>query len=116
MKFGVILPPDDRDDGAYEESDYDNEEDYDDDDFDRGAGGERNSSPKKKKRTKKNSCSVVLWTLGNRREGLKFLVQASKNAQEEVRIKQMISSGSPPQAPRLWDGTEAPHVATELGR
>ena len=113
VKFGVIPPPDERDE--YDESDYDRddeEEDYDDDDFDRD--GERSSVSKKKKRTKKNSCGIVLWTLDNRRKGLKYLVQASKNAQEEVRIKQMINSGSPPQAPRLWDGTEAPHVATEV--
>ena len=81
MKFGVVSPPDDRDE--YNESDNDNDEDYDDDEFDRG--GERSSgSPKKKKRTKKNSCGIVLWTLDNRRKGLKYLVQASKNAQEEV--------------------------------
>ena len=83
VKFGVVPPPDERDE--YEESDYDNDnEDYDDDDFDRGE--RRDSSPKKKKRTKKNSCGIVLWTMDNRRKGLKYLVVASKNAQEEVSL------------------------------
>jgi hypothetical protein len=50
----------------------------------------------------------------DRKKGLRYLLTVSKAAQEEQRIKQMLTNGKPPQAPRLWDGTDAPHAATEV--
>jgi hypothetical protein len=117
VRLGVVPAVDDRDNPDYADADDDDGsgsggDNYDDDgDFD----DSRHGSPKRNQRRKKRAaCGMARWTVEARRQGLKYLSAACKAAQEEQRISQMLASGKPPEGPRMWDGSDAPHVATEV--
>jgi len=84
---------------------YDDEEeaennDYNDDDFEDNSPNSPNRNNKKKKGTT-NSCSCVSWSLQDRKDGLNYLMDITKDARQEQLIKKLMENGTPPNPPKL---------------
>lgn len=47
-------------------------------------------------------CEVSTWQARDRRVGLRYLLDVSKELREEEALKVLIANGKAPQAPRLW--------------
>ena len=47
-------------------------------------------------------CAFVRWSIDDRKLGLKYIMDFTKDARQEQLIKTLMSNGSPPQPPRLW--------------
>jgi len=89
---------------------------YGDDDFDeydgdadaKGSGaGRRGSSEvvkvyKNADRGQGSPCSFSLWTNEDRRKGLEVLYAVSRVYRQEEMIRNMLTQGQPPKAPRFW--------------
>jgi Ca2+-binding EF-hand superfamily protein len=51
------------------------------------------------------SCDVCDWSMEKRRKGLKFLNSITYQAQQEVHLMGLLSNGTVPNAPKLWEGS-----------
>jgi hypothetical protein len=97
-----------------EEHGYSEDDDHDDD----KKGGKKNgkkdlvrSSKDKKKEGEgdpsiSEACQYCQWSLRSRKEGLRFLMEITKEAREEGLLKSLISKGSAPNAPKFWIQTK----------
>jgi Ca2+-binding EF-hand superfamily protein len=71
-------------------------DDFDDDDNHNTKG----KSPPKK--AGQENCDYANWRAEDRKKGLKFMLDISKEAREEETIKSLMASGIPPAPPKLW--------------
>lgn len=53
---------------------------------------------------KKEGCEHAGWAADGRREGLRYLADLTRVARQESALKELIASGSPPRAPRVFCG------------
>jgi hypothetical protein len=56
----------------------------------------------KDKKDGARSCDYATWTQERRREGLRFLLEFSKEFRQEEMLKTLLANGIPPEAPRIW--------------
>jgi hypothetical protein len=71
---------------------------YHDEDFD-------DTDNKSKGKSEENvKCGSAEWSLDNRKQGLRYLNNVTKEAQQEQHLKSLLTNGTPPEAPRLWEG------------
>ncbi len=47
-------------------------------------------------------CKFVDWKASDRKIGMKYLFELTKDKREEEHIKTLLSNGNPPQPPKLW--------------
>jgi Ca2+-binding EF-hand superfamily protein len=98
------------------EDDYekDEEERYSDDN-DHDGDKDRGKADKNRKNSKLGGttssevsvepCDFSIWSLKDRKDGLRYLLSITKDAREEELLKTMISNGKPPNAPKFWVDT-----------
>jgi len=84
------------DDDPYAENDFD--EYGDDQDDEQKAPGKGGSG----KKNLDDICGFSSWTNEDRKKGLKYLTDKSKDARQEAILKAMLSEGTPPRAPLFW--------------
>lgn len=97
-KFGLLQKGKHSDDDygeEFEEEHDDYGEDFEGDDHDRSR-----SPVKKKDDTPK--CDYSKWSAQHRRDGLKYLMEITKDARKEEALKAMLANGVPPKAPKFW--------------
>ena len=63
---------------------------------------------------KNMSCMFVDWRASDRKVGIKFLFDLTKDKREEEHIKTLLSNGNPPQPPKLWVFTPNANDEAEL--
>ena len=47
-------------------------------------------------------CPYIAWTLDDRKAGLKYLMNVTKESRQEQLIKNLINNGTPPLPPKFW--------------
>eukprot|EP01033_Poteriospumella_lacustris_P002248 gene2248-1646_t len=78
---------------------------YGDDAFDHhegdvaGGGADQENSHKK---TAPGTCEMSLWSTKDRRVGLQYMMDITKDLREEEALKTLIANGKAPNAPRCW--------------
>ena len=85
-----------------EEDDYGQDE-YDDDHYEED--NDENYAPDKddgKKKVNSNVCEFCRWTSKERKEGLRYLNDASKELKQAEMLRIMLTEGEPPQPPKFW--------------
>ena len=50
-------------------------------------------------------CRFVDWKAADRKVGMKYLFEISKEKREEEQLKTLLSNGTPPNPPKLWVNT-----------
>jgi Ca2+-binding EF-hand superfamily protein len=84
------------------------EEDHDPygDDFDQELPAQNPSKTMSLKETKGvvtlGACEMSIWETKDRRKGLQYMLDLTKDLREEETLKQLIANGKPPSAPRCW--------------
>jgi Ca2+-binding EF-hand superfamily protein len=84
------------------------EEDHDPygDDFDQELSEQNPSKTMALKETKGvvtlGACEMSTWETKDRRKGIQYMLDLTKDLREEETLKQLIANGQPPSAPRCW--------------
>lgn len=97
----------DRRGGGGGDSEYENdyEDDYEDD-HDHQSHGSKSKHSLSNSKTNGvaviGPCDFSIWTAKERKEGLKYLLSITRDAREEQLLKEMITNGVPPGAPKFW--------------
>ena len=103
------------DDGGGGDDEYDDE--FHDDEEDEGAAGAKGrSAGRGGGESKENTgtggagvfCEYAHWSLEERRKGLRFLLEASKEQREQETLKTLLANGVPPFPPKFWIEHEKP--------
>ena len=95
----------------------DNNEDYGDD-FDQDEE-QQNGNKLENKKTKANNpniCQYSTWRPEDRKEGLKVLLDMTKEARQEETLKTLLANGVPPAPPKLWIQNERNIETKSLNR
>jgi hypothetical protein len=87
--------------GALDKGESESKKKEDDDD---GYGDDFDDSDKKGGNEDIKPCGASDWSIESRRKGLKFLLDITKEAQQEQYLKGLLANGSVPDAPKLWEG------------
>lgn len=86
-----------------EEDEYEQDE-YDDDHYD--DENDENYAPDKddgkKKTNSSNLCAFSKWSSKERREGLHYISEASRELKQAEMLRIMLTEGEPPQPPKFW--------------
>lgn len=53
-----------------------------------------------------NSCDFSTWRSEDRKKGLKFMLDLTKDARQEETLKTLLANGVPPAPPKLWVANE----------
>lgn len=94
-----------------DEDNYDDDFGENDADEEYGEDFDDNESPPKDKdklgsTSGGNSCDFSSWKTEDRRQGLKFMLDLSKDARQEETLKALLANGVPPAPPKLWVANE----------
>ncbi|KAJ1437691.1 hypothetical protein B484DRAFT_428237, partial [Ochromonadaceae sp. CCMP2298] len=80
-------------------------DEFDDDDIidTKGKGGKnKDKNSTNNSTTNANACDFATWAVEDKREGLRFMQDLSKDARAEETLKGLLSNGSPPAPPKVW--------------
>ena len=95
----------------------DNNEDYGDDfDQDEEQPNGNKLENKKTKANNPNICQYSTWRPEDRKEGLKVLLDMTKEARQEETLKTLLANGVPPAPPKLWIQNERNIETKSLNR
>lgn len=116
-RYGLL----DKNTGKASRIEEEEEEDYEDDYEDDDKVSRKNS---KKKLGKSGSskagdmeqCEFAIWDTERKREGLKYLMDISRDAREEQALQTLLSDGKPPKAPQFWINKERVISTKSLNR
>jgi Ca2+-binding EF-hand superfamily protein len=105
-----------RGDGDYEDDFADEEEenygeDFEGDDGDNKAGNKVKGATLSSTAAAAAACQYSTWRPEDRKIGLKFLMEITRDARQEETLKTLIANGVPPAPPKLWMMNER-HIET----
>eukprot|EP01038_Epipyxis_sp_PR26KG_P011939 gene11939-15981_t len=92
-----------------------NKNDHVDEDYDDQFEDDADKSPERPNNNNNNKsnnnvewCEFSSWSTSNKKEGLRFLMEYTKEARQEELLKNLISNGVPPKSPQLWNAMDIP--------
>lgn len=93
----------------YNDDEFEAAEDPYGDDFDQDPNDKHVKSTTNKMTLKETkgvvtlgACEMSSWEVKDRRKGLQYMLDITKDLREEESLKQLIANGKPPAAPRCW--------------